>query len=271
MVVTDQMNGDTPLKLMTTLTDNPWIVCPKPNPRAALRLFCFPYAGGGTSVFRLWPDELPPDIEVCAVQLPGRETQLAEPPITDIGRMVQAVIRGLAPAFDAPFALFGHSMGALIAFEVARQLRAQFGLAPVHLFISGRRAPHLPDNDVPISHLPEPAFVEQFSQRYENSIPRLILEEAELREIFLPILRADITLLETYVYAPQAPLDCPISVFGGTEDKRATPDQLLAWQDQTRGSFTLELLPGGHFFLHSARGPLLGSIAQKLAESRGRR
>lgn len=251
---------------MTTQSGAGWIIYPRRNPRATLRLFCFPYAGGGASTFGTWPDHLPPTIEVCAIQLPGRETRLTEPLLADLDHVVALLAEALAPALDGPFAFFGHSMGAQIAFELTRKLREQRGARPVRLFISGRRAPHLPPPEPPIHGLPEQAFVEQLYQRYSN-IPKMLMENLELRSIFLPILRADLTLLETYVYTPQAPLDCPISVFGGLEDPRASPAQLAAWQQHTHPPITVDMFPGDHFFLNSARVPLLRAITQRLGRA----
>jgi medium-chain acyl-[acyl-carrier-protein] hydrolase len=132
----------------TTLNDA-WVLCPKPNPQARLRLFCFPYAGGGASRFRLWPDFLPPEVEVCAIQYPGREARLGESPFTQLSPLVQTLASALRLYLNLPFVFFGHSLGALACFELARQLRRQGQPEPLHLFVSGRRAPQVPNPDPP--------------------------------------------------------------------------------------------------------------------------
>jgi medium-chain acyl-[acyl-carrier-protein] hydrolase len=250
---------------ITTSTSNidPWVIYPKPQPQARLRLFCFPYAGGGASIFRSWPEGLPDEIEVCAVQLPGRERRLREPPETRLAPLVDALAHALRPTMHLPFALFGHSMGALIAFDLARRLRQQGGPRPLQVFISARRAAHLPSTDPPIHQLPTAAFLEQLQQRY-NAIPPAVLAEKELMDLFLPTLRADFAIHETYVYQADAPLSCPLAAFGGLQDRRVDRDSLEAWGEQTRNRFSLRMFPGDHFFLQSARGQLLQALCEDL-------
>jgi medium-chain acyl-[acyl-carrier-protein] hydrolase len=243
---------------------DPWIVRPKPNPQAHLRLFCFPYAGGGALVFRTWPDDLPPDVEVCAVQLPGRESRLKEPLFTRLSPLVQTLSHVLEPHLDVPFAFFGHSVGTLVSFELARQFRRQNAPGPVHLFVSGRWAPQLPDPYPPIHQLPESEFVEEL--RRFNGTPELVLQHAELMALLLPILRADFEINETYVYTAGEPLDCPISAYGGLQDARASREGLEGWRVHTRGDFVLRVFPGDHFFLHSARSLVLQTLSRELTQ-----
>jgi len=162
-----------------------------------LRLFCFPYAGAGASAYRLWPIALPEYVEVCPIQLPGRETRLKEPPYTRLDVAVESLTGEVGPLLDRPFVLFGHSMGALLAFEFARQARRQFGLVPHWLFASGRIAPQLALRDQALSGLPDAQFINVLRYRY-NGIPELVLENPDLLAYFLPVLRADITMLESY-------------------------------------------------------------------------
>jgi medium-chain acyl-[acyl-carrier-protein] hydrolase len=175
---------------------------------------------------------------------------------------VQALRQAIQPHLNKPFALFGHSMGATIGFELARELRRQHASGPVHLFVSGGRAPQIPDPDPPIHHLPEKEFIAGL--RRFNGTPEEVLRNPELMGLFLPILRADLAALETYSYTPGEPLDCSISAFGGLEDEKVSQDELAAWRDQTRGAFTLRMLPGDHFFLRTARTLLLHAISQDL-------
>jgi medium-chain acyl-[acyl-carrier-protein] hydrolase len=244
------------------MASDPWIARPRPNARARLRLFCFPYAGGGASLFRTWPQELAAEIEVCAVQPPGREHRLIEAPFTRLAPLVEALAEVLQPYFTVPFAFFGHSMGALISFELARCLRDQGGEGPMHLFVSGCRAPQLPDPDPPIHELPEDEFVAELV--HLKGTPEGVMKDKELMELLLPVLRADFAICEKYLYQPGEPLDCPISAFGGLEDEEIGWDGVAAWEEQTRGAFTLRMVPGGHFFLHNARQLVLPAVAQEL-------
>jgi medium-chain acyl-[acyl-carrier-protein] hydrolase len=239
-----------------------WLKCPKPNPQARLRLFCFPYAGGRASIFRAWPERLPTSVEVCPVELPGRGTRIKERPYDQLLPLVRTLADVLLPRLDKPFAFFGHSLGALISFELTRQLRRQHGPGPVHLFVSGARAPHVPKPRAAINDLPESEFLEAL--RRLNGTPRAVLEHSELMQILIPILRADFAVSETYAYTKEPPLDCPVSVFGGMQDRGACREHLEAWPDQTRSSFSLWMLPGDHFFLHSSEPRLLGILSHEL-------
>ncbi len=247
---------------------NSWVVCPKPIAQARLRLFCFPYAGGGATVFREWANYFPPSIEVCAIQLPGRESRWREPLFTHWEPLVQALAQALRPYFDRPFAFFGHSLGALIGFELARALARQNNLAPLHLFVAGHAAPQVPNTEPAIHQMPGPEFIQKLESL--SGTPAEVLQNAELMELFLPVLRADFAINETYSYTPGQPLECPISAFGGLQDKIFIPADLEGWRDQTRQVFTLRLLPGDHFFLHSARPLLLRAVIQDLSQSLSR-
>jgi medium-chain acyl-[acyl-carrier-protein] hydrolase len=244
-----------------------WVTRPVPNPGASLRLFCLPYAGGGSSIFRAWGETLPTTVDVCPVQLPGRENRFEERPFTNLRDLVETLAHALDPYLDRPFALFGHSMGALIAFELARQLRRESRAAPAHLLVSGFRAPQLPGREDPIHNLPQTEFMDEL--RELNGTPEEILQVSELMELLLPVLRADFTMVETHTHSPEAPLACPISAYGGLDDRHATRETLAPWRDQTQERFSLELLPGDHFFLRSAVTPLLEAISKLLSSVDG--
>jgi surfactin synthase thioesterase subunit len=244
-----------------------WFSRPAPRPAARLRLFCLPYAGGGTAPFRPWVEHLPDDIELCLVQLPGRETRMREVPYTAVDDLVSDLTESLEPLLDRPFAVFGHSMGALIAFALTRRL-ADAGLPPERLLVSARRAPHIPDLDAPLHQLPDAAFVVGLVRRY-NGIPKAILQDIDLLKLFLPTLRADLTMIETYRHTERPPLDVPISAFGGWEDTRATPADISGWRDLTRASFTLQMFPGGHFYINEQRTALLTAIGDALRDVSG--
>jgi medium-chain acyl-[acyl-carrier-protein] hydrolase len=240
-----------------------WFLGREPGPLTRLRLFCFPYAGGGASVFRAWTALLPRDVEVVPIQMPGHETRLNEPLFSNFQPLVDALARDLDRWLDVPFAFFGHSMGAVIAFELARRLHASGRGDPVHLFLAGRRAPHLASDEEPLHDLPDAELLERV--RALNGTPATVLEDRELIELLLPILRADFAICESYEYRAQGPrLQCPLSVFGGTEDPEVSRDDLLAWREHTQGRFRARLFPGDHFFLHTARAPLLAAIADEL-------
>lgn len=239
-----------------------WIVRTKPNPQARLRLFCFPYAGGGSSTFAAWSQSLRPSVEVCAVQLPGREGRLAEPPYTEMNALVEKLADVLAPSLDKPFVVFGHSNGGLIGFEFIRRLRRLGRPQPLHFFTSGCRAPHLKDPNGPIYALPDAEFIAEIGRL--NGTPADILNNQEVMELMLPLLRADYTLHDLYAYAPGEPLDCPITAFGGEADDQATLPQLIEWRAQTRGQFNLHMLPGDHFFIRSESALLLRYVSAYL-------
>lgn len=232
------------------------------GPRTRLRLFCLPYAGGGAGIYRGWGALLPPEIQLCAVHLPGRGNRFGEAPVARSEALVETLAADLAPYFDLPFAFFGHSMGALLGFELIRHLRDAGMPLPEHLCVSGRRAPQLPREKRNLHDLPEDEFMEEL--RSLDGTPEEILQHPELMELFAPILRADFQLCETYAFVPGAPLDTPISAFGGLEDPDVSRDDLLAWKEQTRGSFRLRMFPGGHFFLHAARQGLVHAVAEDL-------
>jgi medium-chain acyl-[acyl-carrier-protein] hydrolase len=241
-----------------------WIPFRKPDSQTRLRLICLPYAGAGALIFRKWSDALPRDIEVCPIQLPGRGTRLTEPPFTKLSCLIEALTRALDPLLDKPFAFFGHSLGALIGFELARQIRRQYGVHPVRLFASAGRAPQIPHRAPPIHTLPDNQFLAEL--RRLNGTPRELLDHEELMEVMLPILRADFALYETYLYSTEPPLNCPISAFGGLQDRRVSASDLDAWRSQTSASFSLRMVPGDHFFLKEPL--LLQALSQELQSSR---
>jgi medium-chain acyl-[acyl-carrier-protein] hydrolase len=231
------------------------IICPKPNPNAKLRLFCFHHAGGGTLSFRNWAQELCPIVEVYLIQLPGRERRLSEPAFTRIEPLIAELKPAIIPHLNQPFAFFGYSMGSLIAFELTRRLRRDYQLYPQHLFVCANRAPQLPKTKPPIHDLPDAEFIEEL--RSLNGTPEEILANDELMALLIPTLRADFAVIETYNYYNEPPLNCPITAFGGLEDTEASREELAAWSSQTNNNFNLYMLPGNHFFINSARSQLL--------------
>ncbi|MBV9689306.1 MAG: thioesterase [Ktedonobacteraceae bacterium] len=246
------------------LTHSPsddWIVRYRQNEQARLRLFCFPYAGGGASIFRPWLDGLPSEVELCGIQLPGRENRLAEPAYTRLAPLVQRLADALYPYLDRPFAFYGHSMGALVSFELARQLRRTHDKHPVCLYLAAYRAPQLPNPNIKIYHLPSEVF--KVVLRAEG-IPDMILQNEELMQAMLPTLRADFELCDTYEYREEPPLACPFTIFGGLEDVRVHAADLEAWSLHSSTTCSQFLFSGSHFFLHAAQHLLLAAISRGL-------
>ena len=244
-----------------TFASQPWFQV-QPDSRAHFRLFCFPYAGGSSAIYRPWSRRIHPDIEVVPAVLPGRELRLREPAYTRIEPLVEALTREIFPHLDRPFALFGHSMGAMISFELARRLRSEHGIEPDHLFISGRRAPQLPETDPQIHDLPEREFVAGVERL--NGTPKEVLEHAELMEMLIPMLRADFSICHTYNYVPGAPLTCSITAIGGTKDETANQAKLEGWCEQTTGRCRIRMLEGDHFFINQQHAAILRIIAETL-------
>ena len=245
-----------------------WIARFRTTPQATHRLVCFPYAGGGVAQYQPWGAALPTSIDLWAIKLPGRESRLQEPPAENLVDLAKTLAAVLAPHMDREVAFFGHSLGALTAFETLRALRRAGHPLPGWFFASSRGAPQLPRPDSPIHHLPVKEFLLEVIRRYDG-IPRVVLQEPSLLQLLLPMLRADLKMLETYQYTDDAPLDCPIVAFGGTSDPRVTVESLGGWAAQTTGSFSVETYPGGHFYLQTERQALIDSVVGHLGLGSG--
>jgi medium-chain acyl-[acyl-carrier-protein] hydrolase len=234
----------------------------KVNPQARLNLICFPYAGGGAQLFNNWQPAFG-EVQICAVQYPGRGSRVREQAFTDCQALVDAFVPHLLPFLNKSFAFFGHSMGAIIAYEVARHLQEQYGMQLERLIVSGRRAPQIPSNDPPTYNLPDAEFVEEL--RRLNGTPEAVLEHPELMQMMLGIIRADFTLTQTYKYTPGPQLTCPVSVFGGLEDADVTREHLEAWCELTSNGCSLRMFEGDHFFIQTNEKPVLRIINEQLA------
>ncbi|MFG2972248.1 thioesterase II family protein [Streptomyces sp. NPDC048331] len=224
----------------------PWLACPDPRPRARLRLVCFPHAGGSAAFFHRWGRALP-DIEVHAVRYPGRADRSAEPPATDVLQLAHDTAQAVLAGVDGPVALFGHSLGATVAFETARALRAE-GAEPVHLFVSGSRAPHLPPSDLAHRAARDDAGILATLRELGGTDDRL-LNTPLFRDVVLPTIRGDFHLADTYRHHPAAPLSCPLTALVGDTDPEVSAADCAAWSPLTRGPFTHQVLPGDHFYL----------------------
>nr|UHJ79950.1 thioesterase [uncultured bacterium] len=235
-----------------------WFVIPVRNPTASVRLFCFPYAGGTASVFTGWSRDLPPSVELVAVQLPGRANRMFEPAHTTMRAAVADLCPAMRTLIDKPYVLLGHSLGSRIAFELARELRRRGERLPVHFISSGSRAPHLRARDRIIHPLPREAFMAEL--RDFNGTPPSVLENEELMDLYLPLLRADFELAETYSPDEEPPLDCFLSIFSGDRDKDIEESDLLAWRRHFANGGEITLFPEDHFFIDKLRQPVLARL-----------
>jgi medium-chain acyl-[acyl-carrier-protein] hydrolase len=247
---------------MTESTADIWLAKSPPAPNARVRLFCFPYGGGSASTFRAWPTALSPEVEVHPVQLPGRGPRMREPPFTDAYALVEAFLPKMSLYLDKPFAFFGHSVGGVMAFELSRRLRRDYGVEPCHLFVAAQRAPHLKYKDPIIYNLPEPQFREEL--RRLGGTPAEVLEHPELMEMLIPLLRADISVSQTYWCDTRHSLTCPLTVFGGLQDESDESESLAAWREHTVGRFDLKMFEGDHFFINTAQPSILDAIETTL-------
>ena len=229
---------------------------------AARQLFCFPHAGGGPSFFRPWCAPLQPEIAVRRVLLPGREWRLEEPPFRHIADLVEPLCAALEPYLDQPYALFGHSMGAVVAYEVARRFSGVGTAGPACLIVSGRRAPGLAGKRPRLSGLPDNEFLAEVARL--NGIPAEVLSEPELLDMLLPTLRTDFELAETYQPLPGGRLDCPVVAYMSTSDPEVEYTEVLAWREVTTGRFRMRVFRGDHFYIKGGRPDVLNAVREDL-------
>jgi medium-chain acyl-[acyl-carrier-protein] hydrolase len=235
----------------------PWLRDERPH--AALKLVCLPHAGGGAASFTRWLGLFPPEISPVRVQLPGREDVSSQPPLRRVHEVLAELLPPIRQLVDTPVALYGHSMGALLAFEIARALTTE-GTPPVHLFVSGRRAPHLPARKATIHHLPD----EQFAAALEDMGGLGGTASPALLRYALPIIRADLEIAEEFDYRSEPKLQCPITAFYGSDDPIVDCDQVEAWAHETRSTFDIREFSGDHFFNQRHRTAIAGHIAAVL-------
>jgi len=226
------------------------------------RLICFPYAGGGAAGYAQWPAWLPDDIELIAVQLPGREDRVKEQPLTTMAAAVRTIALALRPYLQGSFALFGHSVGAILAYELAKALRDKRGIEPAHLLLSGHVAPDYPISLPQLHELPEPEF--RAAVRGLGGTAGAVDEN--LMNVLSPALRADFTLGETYGYHATEPLSAPITVFSGHDGERAPADGLDEWRHHTTGPFARHMFDGGHFYLNDSGAELAQAVSSLLLQ-----
>lgn len=237
-----------------------WFSCAQLNRAARLRMFCFPY-GGGSTIYNTWPRGLPSFIEVYSAQLPGHGQRFSEPLVTNLPSLVEMLARAIIPYLDKPFAFFGHSMGAIICFELARQLRREHGVEPIYLFASGHRAPQIPKTTPLVHELPDAEFIKELNRLGTS---KDLLDSVELLEMLLPIIRADYKMIESYSYIEDPPLKCSIMAFGGASDDGVPREHLEEWKAQSAAVFSLSMIPGDHFFIHTEKFRVLKLISAEL-------
>ncbi len=240
-----------------------WVSCPRPDGAAAVRLFCLPYAGAGGSIFRRWPERLTGVAEVCPILLPGREARYHETAYTRMEPLVGAIVQGIAQHLDRPFAFYGHSMGALIGFEVCRRLERDCGVRPVCVFISAARPPHARWSEESVHHLPDGEFLDRLHNRY-HAIPDAVRDNPELASVVLPALRADFELLETYTPLASTALGCDMVAYAGRGDDTVRLCEMDEWRRYAGGRFRRCVFDGDHFFVRSREGEVVADLAGEI-------
>jgi len=247
-------------------SDN-WFICPQANPGAEMRLFLFPYAGSSPAAFWKLASEFPNYIETRIAHYPGRGSRYNEAPTKKMSGLVEGIYQAIRPLLDKPFALFGHSLGGLVALELSRSLRKKDLPQPQILFISACGAPLLSNPNPPIHALPDTEFVRALQEL--NGIPQEIANKPGLLEILLPTLRADFEVAENYRYNPnEPPLACPIVTFGGNDDRRANREYMEGWASHTSSRFKSIYFPGDHFYLNAAKEKIARLIIQEMMRLR---
>lgn len=249
--------------IVSSIKPEDWVLTFQPLAQPRLRLFCFANAGGSPAQFRSWQNLLPEGVEICAVQLPGQGSRFRERPFTRTGSLIEKLTEVISPALDVPFAFWGYSMGALVAFELTLALERSSHARLRQLFVAARRAPHTGHDEPPIHRLPDESFIQQIQSRY-NGIPAAVLQEPELLELFMPVLRANFEMIETYHYQSGDVLDAPIVAFGGLSDPAVNKSALAAWGKLTKSTFQSCMFPGDHFFVQQHQPAILGIVSKHL-------
>lgn len=242
----------------------PWLIRQAGSSRQS-RLFCFCYAGGSAVSFMPWQAVIDPTIEIMAVQLPGRGARMGELPYASIPALIKALAPEIAHRSDLPFAFFGHSLGGLLAFELARYCKLNYMAMPEHLFVSACNAPQHRNPPEGLHLLPDDAFIDKL--RSYNGSPPEVLRHRELMEIMLPSIRSDFALVDGYRYRSTIPLTMPITVLAGTRDEHISPERIAGWSNETISTCCIRWFDGDHFFIHSHRDAVIECISAELAET----
>jgi medium-chain acyl-[acyl-carrier-protein] hydrolase len=222
-----------------------WFHRPAPRAAARLRLVCVPYAGGGAAAFNGWADSIPEDVEIIAVRLPGREARLRERPFSDWAPLAGEFARAIEEHVRSPYIIFGHSMGAMLAYEAITLAIARL---PERVILSGCRAPDASRARPETHSLPSREFAAEL--RNLGGAPPEVLADPRVMSLLEPMLRADIRLAETWSRRSPPPLPVPLTVFYGEDDQVAPPQAVAGWRSLAPRGFTSHAIPGGHFFIH---------------------
>ncbi|MCM3132892.1 alpha/beta fold hydrolase [Paenibacillus polysaccharolyticus] len=236
-----------------------WFRVFKPVDAPVCRLICFPYAGGGASVFRNWAPFLPDYVELLVLQLPGRENRISETCCVNMMEAVHSFDQVLSSKLDLPVFFFGHSMGAMIAYEYARFIRLNHHIEPAWLFLSGRSGPEEPRRGIDLNRLNDNELIKEVTDNLGAS--KMLLESSQLAELFIKTMRADLTMMDTYQYIPDEPLSCPITVLSGQSDMSFHSEELLKWRYQTSGNFSTHYYAGGHLYLNTNTEALVNTLS----------
>ncbi|WP_347553054.1 thioesterase domain-containing protein (plasmid) [Pseudalkalibacillus hwajinpoensis] len=243
------------------MLDNKWITVNELKPEARYRLFCFPYAGGASSIYNNWNKYLPADIELFPIELPGRGRRISEPPIRNMNLLIRTIVRDLLPYFkEKRFMFFGHSMGAILSYELTNLLLKNEGMSPEKLFVSAHRAPHVPRVSNQTYNQSDETLIQKLKEL--NGTADIILNTPELLDLVLPIMRADLELCETYKFKNHNPLTIPITAFAGDNDKNVLVDSVRKWDERTTNQFNLEIIKGDHFFINDQTENMVEKIVK---------
>jgi medium-chain acyl-[acyl-carrier-protein] hydrolase len=261
---TGQMASD--CRIMIRTHRSKWFLISRPKPLARYRLFCFPYAGGSASAFLPWEDLLPPQIELVAIQAPGRANRLDESLLTSVVELAEQLAGVISPMLDRPYLIYGHSMGSTVSFELLHLLKGRSLPLPRRYFAAARQAPHIPRRIAPFYDYPLKEFITEL-KRFGGT-PDAILENAELMEMLVPRLRTELRAAYAYRREPVVKLECDVSVLGGARDELVLPEELAGWQEHFLERMDFRLFGGGHFFLEDNKEQVVSSICESIGLSR---
>src|ERR1035437_3723645 len=239
-----------------------WFLITNPKPNAEYRLFCFPYAGGSATAYLAWEDLLPGNIELVAIQPPGHANRLNESLLTSVHQMADQIVSAIGPWLNFPYIIYGHSLGSALSFELLHALNAKHFPSPIRFFSGGRGAPHATPRIPPIHDYPFEKFKSELKKL--NGTPEVILNNADLMEIFVPILRTDFKAAYAYRREPVVKLQCDVSVFGGAKDDKVMREDLAGWQDHFTRKIDFRIFEGGHFFMDENRASVVNAICESI-------
>lgn len=243
------------------VSEKKWCVTYKKNPKAILRIFCFPYSGGGASAYFPWIDKLSSSLELVSIQLPGRENRFHEPLVSNLDVIIAELCKEFERYKEKPFIVFGHSLGALLCYEFVKGVHKLYNTYPKHMFISASKAPHMPFRIKKLSHLSDVQVIKELS--VYGGIDQTLKENIQILKIFLPIFRNDFSIGENYSYRKFTPFPFNITVFHGVNDPTVKEEEINAWQKYTTGHFESFSFEGGHFFIKNKQDEILKVIENR--------